>query len=137
MEFRVKATEKQQRGWHRLPGSVPGRRRGKTHSSRASPGVRLRSWLAAAQAQGWEGGDFLRLPPPRAGWLGTCRANLVRGGAEDHPEKEQELQGSRGTSLARDGTRKAASPAWDASGKEVSCGSWERVEGVPACGQGG
>lgn len=132
------ATEKEQRGCHRLPGSDPGRRRGRTHSSRASPGVRLRSWLARPRPGVRAGRGFPQAPSPSAEPLGTCRTNLVRGGAKEclsaqkvraveaapwrrtpGPWEQPVLPGTP-VGLPREGGK-----LW----------SWERVEGVPPWGE--
>lgn len=83
MESNARATEKKQRGCHRLPGSGPGRLRGRTHSSRASPGVRLWSWLARPRPGVRAGRGFPQAPSPSAKLLETCLTNLVSGGAKE------------------------------------------------------
>lgn len=64
MEFSASTMEKEQRGCHRLPGSGPSRRRGRTHSSRASPGVRLPGLAGPALLKAGRG--FPQAPSPNA-----------------------------------------------------------------------
>lgn len=116
MEFGATATETEQRGCHRLPGSDPGRRRGRTHSSRAGPGVRLRSWLARPRPGLRAGRGFPQAPSPSAGPAGTCPTNLVPGGAKERLSG-RERQGSRSSPFAEDAWNAGSSPArpaWDA-----------------------
>lgn len=149
MEFSATATETEQRGCHGLPGSDPGRRRGRTHSSRASPGVRLRSWLARPRPGLRAGRGFPQAPSPPAGPPGTCPTNLVSGGAKERLSG-RERRGSRGSPFAEDAWNAGSSPgrpAWDApwptKGRRYAAGAgsaWREALGGQGLGgrkQGG
>lgn len=123
------ATEKEQRGCHRLPGSDPGRRRGRTHSSRASPEVRLRSWLARPRPGVRAGRGFPQAPSPSAEPLGTCRTNLVRGGAKEclSAQKVRAVESAPWRRTPGPGSRLSClGHPLAYRGKEVSCGAGSR-----------
>lgn len=134
MEFHASTTEKEQRGCHRLPGSGPGRRRGRTHSSRASPGVRLPGLACPALLKAGRG--FPQAPSPSAAcwepvrniyfWEGPRSACLGREvEAAPWPRKP--------------GRRRAAGPVWDVLGLQREGSKLRELRvggGGPLWGQG-
>lgn len=77
MELSDITTAKEHRGCHRLPGSDPGRRRRRTHSSRANPGEAGAGWPGPGPLKAGRG--FSQAPSLWAGQLGTCPDSLSSG----------------------------------------------------------
>lgn len=91
------------------PWLGPRQARGRTHSSRASPGAGLRSWLVGLRPRLKTGRGFPQVPSPGAA-AGTCPTQLVRGGAGERHQAR--TSGQQRSPLAQD--------AWNA-GCSRSC----------------
>lgn len=135
MEFGARATEKDQRLLP-APWLRPRLSEGRTHSFRASPGVRLQSCVARPRPGVKAGRGFHQAPSPWAGQLGTCWDDFNLG-------RDRGAAGRAGTSGQQ---RQPLGPgSLERGGQPVLAGTTSRgkrrergpAEGGPPGGEGG